>query len=330
MKPATPFTRPPADSLRVAIAAFPFLVAVAVVVGVHHQTADRLPDPLATHFGASGAADGFTPARGFLLGTVLTLLVLGAGCAVLTRVRRLAQAVPWVLALGWSLAALLAVPACMTLLANAEAGRADAVRVPLWEVLLVVAAGLLAAAVGLWLGGPIPRARPRPPGPQGAPRLALGAEESAGWTRTTGSPLLAVVGLLTCCAGLYLAFVAGPFAGLALGAAGALTGALASVRVTVDRRGLALAPALLPYAFRRIPLDRVTEATSRDIDPFAEFGGWGYRFRAHGSGLVLRSGEGIALRLRGGREFVVTVDDAATAAALLNTLLDRARPARGD
>ncbi|WP_405745647.1 DUF1648 domain-containing protein [Streptomyces sp. NBC_01525] len=328
MKPATPFTRPPTDTLRVAIAAFPFLVAVAVVVGVHHKTADRLPDPLATHFGADGTADGFTSARGFVTGVVLVLLALGAGGAVLARVRRLAPAAPWVLATGWFLAATLAVPTCLTLLANAGAGQAHAARMPLWQVLVAIAAGLLAGAVGLWLGGPRPR--PEPTGPQGAPRLALAVGERAGWTRTTGSPLLAAVGLVTCCAGLYLAFVAGPFAGVALCAAGALTGVLASVRVTVDRRGLALAPALLPYAFRRIPLDRVTEATCRNIDPFAEFGGWGYRVRAHGSGLVLRSGEGIALRLRGGREFVVTVDDAATAAALLNTLLDRARPDRGD
>ncbi|GAA3178023.1 MULTISPECIES: DUF1648 domain-containing protein [Streptomyces] len=328
MNPATPFTRPPADTLRVAIAAFPFLIAVAVVAGVHHKTADRLPDPLAIHFGADGAADGFASVRGFLLGAVLALLVLGVGCAVLTRVRRLTPAAPWVLALGWALAAFLAVPACMTLLDNAAAGQARAVRAPLWEVLVVMAAGLLAGAVGLWLGGPLPR--PRPTGPQGAPRLPLAAGERAGWSRTTGSPLLAVLGLVTCCAGLYLGFVAGPFAGVALGAAGVAAGALASVRVTVDRRGLALAPALLPYAFRRIPLDRVTEATCRNVDPFADFGGWGYRVRAHRSGLVLRSGEGIVLQLRSGREFVVTVDDAATAAALLNALLDRARLDRGD
>ncbi|GAA3029785.1 hypothetical protein GCM10020000_03060 [Streptomyces olivoverticillatus] len=56
-----------------------------------------------------------------------------------------------------------------------------------------------------------------------------------------------------------------------------------------------------------------------------DFGGWGYRARPGASGIVLRSGDAISARLTTGSEFVVTVDDAATAAALLNTLADRER-----
>ncbi|WP_255219942.1 hypothetical protein [Streptomyces sp. PVA_94-07] len=42
------------------------------------------------------------------------------------------------------------------------------------------------------------------------------------------------------------------------------------------------------------------------------------------SGLVNRSGEALVVRKTGdGREFAVTVDDAGTAAALLNTLAER-------
>jgi hypothetical protein len=73
----------------------------------------------------------------------------------------------------------------------------------------------------------------------------------------------------------------------------------------------------------------VEEAVSRRIVPLTELGGWGYRVRPERSGFVLRSGEGIVLRLTDGREFVVTVDDAATAAALFNAYLDRARPEQG-
>ncbi|MFL1430121.1 MULTISPECIES: hypothetical protein [unclassified Nocardiopsis] len=42
-------------------------------------------------------------------------------------------------------------------------------------------------------------------------------------------------------------------------------------------------------------------------------------------GLVLRRGEALMVERSGGRSFVVTVDDAATAAALLNTMAERAR-----
>jgi hypothetical protein len=44
-----------------------------------------------------------------------------------------------------------------------------------------------------------------------------------------------------------------------------------------------------------------------------------------GVGYVVRTGEGIEVERTSGRRFVVTVDDAATGAALLTTLADRAR-----
>jgi hypothetical protein len=57
-----------------------------------------------------------------------------------------------------------------------------------------------------------------------------------------------------------------------------------------------------------------------------EFGGWGYRVGTDGTvGIVVRTGEGLRIRRTGDRSLVVTVDDAATGAALLNTLADRAR-----
>ncbi|MFG2226741.1 DUF1648 domain-containing protein [Streptomyces sp. NPDC048644] len=328
MKTAAPFTRPVTGSLRVAIALFPFLAAVAVVAGIHLKVADRLTDPLATHFDVRGEADGFTSVQGFLTGTLLILALLGAGSAVFVHRGRPAASSRWVIGTGWGIAATLALPTSLTLLANAHADRAESARLPMWLVAVVLAVGVVVGALGWLLAGPEPR--PQPPRPGAAPRLDLGAGESAGWIRTVGSPLLAVLGLLTVCGGLFLGITDDWLTGGMLLAVGAVTGALASVRVTVDRRGLALAPALLPYAFRRIPLDRVAEATSRNVHIAAEFGGWGYRVRHNRSGLVLRSGEGIVLRLHSGKEFVVTVDDAATAAALFNTLLDRARPSRGD
>ncbi|NEE44119.1 DUF1648 domain-containing protein, partial [Streptomyces sp. SID8455] len=60
----------------------------------------------------------------------------------------------------------------------------------------------------------------------------------------------------------------------------------------------------------------------------AEFGGWGYRIRPGRTGFIVRSGEAIVARQANGREFAVTVEDSATGAALLNTLVDRNRAGR--
>jgi hypothetical protein len=47
-------------------------------------------------------------------------------------------------------------------------------------------------------------------------------------------------------------------------------------------------------------------------------------------GVVVRGGESIAVERSGGRRFVITVDDAATGAALLNTVAERARATAGE
>ncbi|MFE4663528.1 hypothetical protein ACFRI7_01700 [Streptomyces sp. NPDC056716] len=44
---------------------------------------------------------------------------------------------------------------------------------------------------------------------------------------------------------------------------------------------------------------------------------------------MLRSGEALSVRTTGGREYVITVDDATTAAAPLNALVERRTGERG-
>jgi hypothetical protein len=117
-------------------------------------------------------------------------------------------------------------------------------------------------------------------------------------------------------------------------AAGALPSAVALlvylafgwIRVSVDARGLRIRYGVLPWPVTSVPLDDIRRAERIDLAPL-EWGGWGYRgsrkaFRR--AAVVLRSGDAIKLQLTDGREFAVTVDDAATGAALLADLLDRA------
>jgi hypothetical protein len=119
----------------------------------------------------------------------------------------------------------------------------------------------------------------------------------------------------------------------ARGAVGALPAALLLVvylafgwiRVSVDARGLRIRYGLLPRPVTSVPLDNIRRAERIDLAPL-QWGGWGYRGSRKAFGraaVVLRSGDAIKLQLTDGSEFAVTVDDAATGAALLADLLDR-------
>lgn len=110
----------------------------------------------------------------------------------------------------------------------------------------------------------------------------------------------------------------GRLAGLPLIAAALI---LSRVRVTVDRNGLTTS--LGGIFRRRIPLAEMDGAEAVELHP-SEWGGWGYRMAPGRTALVLRRGDAIAIRLKDGNNFSVSVDHAATGAGLLNGLLDNA------
>ncbi|MFG2533138.1 DUF1648 domain-containing protein [Streptomyces sp. NPDC048516] len=312
------------------ITVLPFIAAAAAIAAVYFSISARLPEPLATHFGDGGTkADGFTSARAFLTLTLTLLLVFGAVLGLLVRLPEPSEGTPWLIAGGYALAAAIGYLTCLTLFGNAGVTDTSTVRLPLWELAAALAVALLAGALGRLLAGPVPLPSDRAAGRTAgqAPRLDLPAGMSAGWSRTISSPPIVVLGVLLLGAGLFFLVVAEWLTGISLFIGAIAVLPCAAARVTVDHRGLTVSSTVLPppLRIRHLPLDRITEATSRPIGAFQEFGGWGYRIRAGGSGLVLRSGEGIVARLNNGKEFVVTVDDAATAVALLNTYLDRAR-----
>jgi hypothetical protein len=88
-------------------------------------------------------------------------------------------------------------------------------------------------------------------------------------------------------------------------------------RVRVDAAGLTVRSLPFGWPRRRIRLDQIDAVKTVQVTPIAEFGGWGWRWGAAGSGVVVREGQGILVVLRDGRRFTVTVDDAETGAALL-------------
>ncbi|MYT28111.1 MULTISPECIES: hypothetical protein [unclassified Streptomyces] len=319
---------PPAGTRRRGwLAAAPFIVVTLTLGALYACVAGRLPDRLASGFGLDGRPNGYSSPQAFLVVCLVVLLVLGAGIGLFIRHRTPVWGGRVLVGTGWFTAVTLGAPVAAILLGNAGAAGPGAVRLPAWLLAATLAAGAAAGVLAWLLAGPDAPA-PRT-GTGAAGRLDLPAGVRAGWSRTVSSLPLALVGGLLTAVGILQIVLGALLGGAVMGLGGALVVGCCSARVTVDRRGLTVQPALLPFPLRRIPLAKVAEATSRSIAALSEYGGWGYRIRPGGSGLLLRSGEGVVLRLTNGREFVVTVDDAATAAALLNTYLDRRRSGEG-
>ncbi|MEU4894610.1 DUF1648 domain-containing protein [Streptomyces sp. NPDC044780] len=314
---------------RALVLLLPSVLAWAVVLAVFAGLRDRLPDPLATHFGTGGEADGFTGPGAFL--TVASAVLLGSGLLIAMgalRAGRTLRAQRPMVAIGYGTSGLLGYCFAAVLFANADAVRASRVSQPLWQLGVALAVAGALGALG-WLLAGLDTAPGAGPGtPAAAPRLPLADGEVASWTRTVGSPVLLAVGVGTTLLGAVLA-AGGSGAEVWLIVIGLISTALARCRVTVDRRGLTVAPWCAPRPRMRIPLARIERATSGEADALS-LGGWGYRIRGGGSALVFRSGDALFLRLATGREFAVTVDDAGTAAALLNTLIERDRRTPGE
>ncbi|MFB7424560.1 DUF1648 domain-containing protein [Streptomyces hydrogenans] len=316
-------TAPHTPALRVpfrlrALAALPFALAAGTYVALLAVWSDRLPDPLATHFSYGGEADGFTGRAAFTAVGAALLLTLGAGWTVLVRRGALWGA--------WLTAGLTGTLLVLVVHDNLDAADPADVVSPLSHLAVAAAAGAVLALAGHALSRLVPPEEHEGAGPAvhpDAPRLDLGAGELAGWSRATASAPLTALGLLFLAGGA-VAVLLGPWPLLLIALAVAVPGlALARIRVSVDRHGLTVRSTLTPRPRVHVPLDDITAADVRPVDALREFGGWGYRVRAHRSGVVLRSGEALVVRRGNGREFAVTVPDARTAAALLNTLVER-------
>ncbi|GDY57281.1 hypothetical protein SVIO_079040 [Streptomyces violaceusniger] len=180
---------------RVLIVVLPFALAWAVVMAAFAGLRDRLPDPLATHFGAGGKADGFTGTGAFL--SVVTAVLLGSGLLTLVPVLRLTKGLGvqrFAVALGYGMSGLLGYAFASLLFANADATRASRVSQPLWQLGIALAVAAVMGALG-WLLASRDTAPEADAGRRAAaPRLPLAKGEVAIWTRTVGSPVLLTVG----------------------------------------------------------------------------------------------------------------------------------------
>lgn len=286
---------------------------------------ERLPDPVARHWGISGAADGFSALNSTLavtVGMVLLVAVPMGLAAVLARqpsaMRRfMAGTSAWV-------AVFLVVLIVDSLRGQLDLTDASAAPVPGAGIGIGTLVGVVVAAgVASLVRADRGAARAAGPPPATAVRLDPGSATELSWRSGPAGldraavviAVIAGVGLGSLAAVLtwWLLPVAIVVVALVLGAGRFTT--------TVDRSGLTVG--IVGRRILRVPLEDVAGADVVHVDPFWEFGGWGLRLDMAGrTGVVTRRGPAVRVQRGDGSEVLVTVDGADRAAATLNTLAD--------
>jgi len=336
-KPA--FTPPQRRRIVVVAVAFPVVVAVAGAI-LMLSWLPELPSPISIHWDGAGTPDGF----GTVLGLILPILGIAAVASALTAFAASTLPAPvvadrrasWTVALGVSFSAFITVALAASVVL--QRGLADAADAPS-PVTPIIGAVVVAVVIGAiaWPLVPRPAALDDAETPE-PPSLALTADERALFSRsakpTRTTIVVFFVGFLVVFGSSVwgLALSGEPLAWLGLlpviviVLAVVLLSGYWRVRITaagVTARGLFGVPRFA------IPLDDIAEASSIAVTPLADFGGWGIRLASGKTGLIVRGGEALQVSRTSGRTLVVTVDDATTAAALVNGMLQRDRSARG-
>lgn len=305
-RPHVPRTELVVPALAVLVAA---LAPLAVI--------DRLPDPVAIHWGIDGRPDGSGP---LLLDAVLivvatalvTLLPLWAAARADRRGARL------MVAIGHAMAGLFVLLRLRTLQLNLDAPSwQEAGPLTLGDLGLLVLVALSLGVLGWWLGGRHPEhvrvARPAavPPLPPDG-RLVWVGRQAWGVGRALGPVLVVAGGLLSGVRVLPDALLVGGV----LGVSGLLVWAVTSITVAVGPPGLRVRFGPLGWPRIAVAVADVEHVEVEDVEPLA-YGGWGYRALPGVRAVVIRWGPGLRVTRRGRPDLIVTVDDAATAAGVL-------------
>jgi hypothetical protein len=285
--------------------------------------ADRLPAELARHWTGDRVTGTWSRTTGLVAGPLVGTLVSVAIAvpAVLTRIstavrRSLAATAAWT-------ATFVATVGAGVLVGHLDLAEGTAAHPPDAAAAIGALVGVPAAvAAAVAVRAPATERTPATsPPPDAAPRLPPGTAPTP-WTGrppisrgvTLGAVgCVAVVVALAPLAGWWLLVLAALVAAVALGTLRAYA--------VVDADGLVVTAT--GVRLLGVPIDEVAEAGVADLDPWA-FGGWGLRVDPHGrTAVVTRAGEALRVRRADGGEVFVTVDDAATAAATLNSYADR-------
>ena len=306
---------------------------LAAMVAVPAALWSRLPGRVADHWTLTGTANGSSP-RLVAFAALGAAAVLGAclvglswavtrhGGRISTSRRGRAAGVPaaGLVSFGLFLMAIGAASVIMVAVANlggrglgsASVGAGGLVGIAGGPLLLAFSAGYALRRYGGFGAAD-----------SGPPRATLGLRpgERAVWTGRARAGRAGPAGVLLVAAGAVAGTVTAQWVLVwPLLAVGIALLAFTSARVTVAARGVTVGYGALGLRLTRIPLRRIASAAAVEQTAFA----FGYRgsLLLFGAALVaVRRGPALRLTLRDGKLFTVTVDDAATGAALLNDLI---------
>ncbi|MEV0163550.1 DUF1648 domain-containing protein [Nonomuraea fuscirosea] len=312
-----------------AIAAVWWLAVTAVLILAPLALRDRLPDPMATHWGSAGTVpDGSSSLTGHVVTSSVTWAVMWLVLFALTRrgqARRAFRSTWWGCLFGFG--TLMLGLTASTLSVNLDAPGWRAAELPVWHVPLVllgmVAAGLVAARLGRG-----PEDEPSA-GEQAPPRLRLRPGQRAVWVSHLVNPWLTALtfGALVLIVAAITLRLTGRFDATAVSAALpgfviVLVVGLATMSLTVKVVGEKVVIGFGPVGWptRTIPLAKVESAWAEERRP-GEVGGWGFRGVPGSATIMLRGGECLILRYRSGGRLAISIDDAERGASLINTLI---------
>ncbi|MFG2913830.1 DUF1648 domain-containing protein [Kitasatospora sp. NPDC048298] len=305
---------------------------LALLIALPLVARDRLPDPLATHWGGREPDDSMSLTAAVLFPAAFwAVLVLTAVALRRYRGNLAPGAAATTLAAG---GVLLTGAQASIVHANLDRARwQDAAPMGIEVVLILLAtglAGLLARLASRHYG-----ARPAPRPATGEPALEVPPGAHLVWLSHAANPWLQLTAAVFGLAAVAVAVAA--TSGVAdvglplvlLLALPALTVLVcSSVRVRVTAAGLTVGFGPFGWPARRwSPAELESARVERRTA--AQAGGWGYRINGLGTTVMLRGGACLVVRTRRGTDFAVSVDDAERGAALLNALIARTRQPAG-
>lgn len=308
------------------------VVVLAVMTAVVAAISGDMPAQVATHWGASGAADGFTSRDDLWTLLAIPVVLGGVLLPVAFMGDRLPAGMHWLT--GLPVGTCLGVGTIVVGSLLPQRGLADAATAPFpgWLIPVGVVLGLVATVLAARLS-PTPSLHTTTrAAPAGAVRADLPPGALVVWHGTTpAAPALKWLAAGVVALGAWMAWAVSWWLVTLFVPLAVLLLASMQFDVTVGPAGVRASAALFGWPHAAAPLDTITSACSTTTR-FVDFGGWGIRVNPGQSktGVITRFGPALQVDRTDGSALVVSMANPDIPAAVVNTLLDRRGGPSGD